>query len=128
MTPKTGTIASTLACLCMLLNIACTTTRGVETAAAKVGETAIAKGDKVTVTLVTGDRYELEVVENNDEYFIGTDKSGLGETIYWDEVHSIEVTKIDVGKSILVTPVAIAGALIAIAVLALAAVVSMGAQ
>jgi len=112
----------------MLLNTACTTTRGVETAAAKVGETAIAKGDKVTVTLMTGDRYELEVVENNDEYFIGTDKSGLGETIYWDEVHSIEVTKIDVGKSILVTPVAIAGALIAIAVLALAAVVSMGAQ
>ena len=128
MTSKTGTIASTLACLCMLLNAACTTTRGIETAAAKAGETAIAKGDKVTVILVTGDRYELEVVENKDEYFIGTDAAGLGATIYWDEVHSIELTKIDVGKSILVTPVVIAGAVIAIAVLALAAILSMGAQ
>jgi len=68
------------------------------------------------------------VVENKDEYFIGTDAAGLGATIYWDEVQSIELTKIDVGKSILVTPVVIAGAAIAIAVLALAAVLSMGAQ
>ena len=128
MTSKTGTIASSLACLCMLLNTACTTTRGVETAAAKAGETAIAKGDKVTVTLVTGDRYELEIVENKDEYLIGTDAAGLGATIYWDEVHSIELTKIDVGKSVLVTPVVIAGAAIAIAVLALAAILSMGTQ
>ncbi len=128
MNSKMGAVISTLVCLCMFLNTACTTTRGVETAAAKTGETAIAIGDKVTVTLVTGDRYELEVVENEDEYFIGTDAFGLGETIYWDEVHSIEVTKIDVGKSILVTPVVIAGAAIAIAVLALAAVLSMGAQ
>ena len=128
MNSKISAIVSTLACLCVLLNTACTTTRGVGTAAAKVGETAIAKGDKVTVTLVTGDRYELEVVENKDDYFIGTDAAGLGATIYWDEVHSIELTKIDVGKSILVTPVVIAGAVIAIAVLALAAILSMGAQ
>ena len=128
MNSKISAIVSTLACLCVLLNTACTTTRGVETAAAKVGETAIAKGDKVTVTLVTGDRYELEVVENKDDYFIGTDAAGLGATIYWDEVHSIELTKIDVGKSILVTPVVIAGAAIAITVLALAAILSMGAQ
>ena len=128
MTSKTGVITSTLACFCMFLNTACTTTRGVEMADAKVGETAIKEGDKVTVTLVTGDRYELEVVENKDDYFIGTNAVGLGETVYWDEVHSIEVTTIDVGKSILVTPVVITGAAIAIVVLALAAVVSVGAQ
>ncbi len=128
MTSKTGVITSTLACFCMFLNTACTTTRGVEMADAKVGETAIKEGDKVTVTLVTGDRYELEVVENKDDYFIGTNAAGLGETVYWDEVHSIEVTTIDVGKSILVTPVVITGAAIAIIVLALAAVVSVGAQ
>ena len=128
MTSKTGAIITTLACFCMLLNTACTTTRGVEIADAKVGETAIKEGDKVTVTLVTGDRYELEVVENKDDYFIGTNAAGFGETVYWDEVYSIEVTTIDVGKSILATPIVIAGAVIAIAVLALAAVVSMGAQ
>ena len=128
MTSKTAAIASTLACLCMLLNTACTTTRGIETADAKVGETAIVKGDKVTVTLLTGDRYELEVVENTDEFLIGTDAFGLGETIYWDEIHTIEVTKIDVGKTILISPVVIAGAVIAIVVIAFASVLSMGAQ
>ena len=128
MTSKTGVITSTLACFCMFLNTACTTTRGVEMADAKVGETAIKEGDKVTVTLVTGDRYELEVVENKDDYFIGTNAAGYGETVYWDEVHSIEVTTVDVGKSILATPVVIAGAAIAIVVIALASVMSMGAQ
>ena len=128
MNSKMRAATSTLACLCMLLNTACTTTRGVETADAMVGETAIEKGDKVTVTLVTGDRYKLEVVENKDDYFIGTNAAGYGETVYWDEVHSIEVTTVDVGKSILATPVVIAGTTIAIVVIALASVMSMGAQ
>ena len=128
MNSKMHAATSTLACLCMLFNTACTTTRGIDTADAMVGETAIEKGDKVTVTLVTGDRYELEVVENKDDYFIGTNAAGYGETVYWDEVHSIEVTTVDVGKSILATPVVIAGAAIAIVVIALASVMSMGAQ
>ena len=128
MPSKTGAAISTLVCFCLLLYTACTTTRGVDTADAMLGEASIKTGDKVTVTLVTGDRYELEVIENKDGYFIGTDAAGFGETVYWDEVHSIEVTTIDVGKSILATPVVIAGAVVAIAVLALAAVVSMGAQ
>ena len=128
MPSKTGASISTLVCFCLLLNTACITTRGVDTADAMLGEAAIKTGDQVTVTLVTGDRYELVVIENKDGYFIGTDAAGFGETVYWDEVYSIEVTTIDVGKSILATPVVIAGAVVAIAVLALAAVVSMGAQ
>ncbi len=128
MISKTRAVTYTLACLCFLLNTACTTTRGMETADAKVGETAIVKGDKVTVTLVTGDRYELEVVENQEEFLIGTDENGFGETIYWNEIHSIAVTRIDVGKTILISPVVIAGVVIAIVVIAFASVLSLGAQ
>lgn len=128
MISKTRAVTSTLACLCLLLNTACTTTRGMETADAKVGETAIVKGDKVTVTLVSGDRYELEVVENQEDFLIGTDENGFGETIYWNEIHSIAVTRIDVGKTILISPVVIAGAVIAIVVIAFASVLSLGAQ
>jgi predicted DNA binding protein len=128
MISKTGTVTSTLACLCLLLNTACTTTRGIETADAKVGETAIVQGDKVTVTLLDGDRYELEVVENQEDYFVGTDQNGFGETIYWNNVHSIAVTRVDVGKTILISPVVVAGAVIAIVVIAFASVLSMGAQ
>ncbi len=116
MSSNTRTSTAALVCFCLLLNTACTTTASRATADARSGERAIKQGDKVTVVLMSGDRFELVVVENQDDHFIGTDEFGNGETIYWDDVHSIDVTVVSVVKTAAAAPLVVAGVAIALAV------------
>jgi hypothetical protein len=82
-------------CSIVLLSSGCVVTRSVDPQSASAGEVqeALAPGEPVQLLLQDGRAIDLDFEQWTAEHFIGTDQSDLQQSIAWEDISQLQVSR-----------------------------------